>query len=87
MNIELFEPGNIIFAAKDIENDGSMPQVEDNKILANAGQRGVIINIGYLEDQPHRHLVLVQFENKNSLADLGPSVACWPEELAFPKEE
>lgn len=87
MNIEMFEPGNLIFAAKDIVNDGSVPQMEENQLLAKAGQRGVIVNTGYLEEQPNRYLVLVQFENNGSLADLGPAVACWPDELSLPEDE
>lgn len=86
MLIDSLEPGDIIFAAKDIVNDGSLPGVEENALIANEGQRGVIINTGHLEDNPDKVLVLVRFENGASVGDLGPAVACWPEELCLPPD-
>ena len=84
MLLDELEPGDIIYAANIINNDGSMPGVEETGLIANKGQRGVIINTGYLEDQPDKTLFLVRFEADNG--DLGPAVACWPEELTILEE-
>ena len=84
--IDELEPGDIIYAANDITNDGSLPGVSENALIAAQGQRGVIINTGHLEDQPNKVLILVRFEEDGSAGNLGPAVACWPEELCLPKE-
>ena len=81
MNFEIPEPGDMVFAATDIVNDGSLPEHEDNAVLARSGQRGVLINTGHLEDQPDKVLLLVRFEQDGQSGELGPAVACWPEEL------
>jgi nitrogen fixation protein NifZ len=78
MQLKELKPGDIIYAATDIYNDGSVPEQEDNALLAAAGSRGVLVNSGHLEEQPEQDLYLVRFENA---AGLGPAVACWPEEL------
>ena len=84
MNINALEPGDIIFAAVDIVNDGTMPGVEEDALIAKAGQRGVLVNTGHLEDQPDKVLLLVRFEHLLQTGNLGPAVACWPEELVAP---
>ncbi|SMF28687.1 nitrogen fixation protein NifZ [Alteromonadaceae bacterium Bs31] len=81
MLIDTLAPGDIIYAAKNITNDGSMPGYEEEGLIAQENQRGVIINTGHLEDQPDKSLVLVRFETENKPGELGPPVACWPEEL------
>jgi len=86
MLIEDLLPGDTIFAAEDIINDGSMPDAEPDALLAKAGQRGVIINTGYLEEQPSEVLILVSFEKPENKAELGPAVACRPEELRMLEE-
>lgn len=80
------EPGDIIFAAVTIDNDGTMPGFEDSERIADKGQRGVIINTGHVEDRPDKPLYLVRFETKSAQGELGPAVACWPEELTIPEE-
>lgn len=84
MILDELEPGDIIFAATNIINDGSMPGFNEKQLIANQGQRGVIINTGYLEEQPDKALFLVKFESSDG--DLGPAVACWPKELCLPEE-
>ena len=81
--IESLQPGDLIYAARPIFNDGSMPGVEEGALLAAEGQRGVIINFGHLEAEPNRTLILVRFENGLSSHGLGPAVACWPDELTM----
>lgn len=78
VQLDELKPGDIIYAAADIYNDGSMPEKDDNALLVPAGRRGVLVNTGHLEEQPEQALYLVRFEND---AGLGPAVACWPEEL------
>ena len=78
VQLEELKPGDIIYAAADIYNDGSMPERGDDELLAPAGCRGVLVNTGHLEEQPEQMLYLVRFEND---AGLGQAVTCWPEEL------
>lgn len=81
MLIDTCQPGDIVYAAHAIHNDGSMPEMEEGQLIAEAGQRGVIINTGYVEAEPHKELVLVRFESPVFSNGLGPAVACWPTEL------
>lgn len=73
------EPGDTIYATKELRNDGSLPGLEDDAIVAHEGNRGVLINIGHLEEQESQTLYLVRFENSD--LDLGPAVTCWPDEI------
>ena len=40
----------------------------------------MLVNTGYLEDEPDRQVFLVRFED--AAGELGPPVGCWPEELS-----
>lgn len=73
------QPGDIVYAAQTIYSDGEIPGYPENSILATAGARGVIINVGHLEENPDKELMLVRFENDKQ--ELGPPVGCWVEEL------
>jgi len=79
MNIKALVPGDIVYAAQELRNDGSVPGLAENELIARPGARGVIINIGHLEEQPDTELYLIRFENQD--LSLGPSVACWPDEI------
>jgi len=79
MNLEQLKPGDMIYAATDLFNDGSLPGLEDNACVANAGARGVLVNTGHLEEDPDTMLYLVRFEDENM--DLGPAVTCWASEV------
>lgn len=81
MNIESIQPGDILFASNNIINDGSLPGFSENELIAEAGQRGVLINTGYLEDNPDKVLLLIRFESSEESGKFGPAVACWPEEV------
>jgi len=76
--LEELQPGDIVYAAADIYNDGTMPELDEEMLLATSGCRGVLINSGHLEEQPEQALYLVRFEIESGL---GPAIACWPEEL------
>lgn len=80
MALENLEPGDMVFAATDIFNDGSVPEIPEGALFARTGSRGVLINTGHLEDQPSKVLFLVRFEDDNN--ELGPPVGCWPDELS-----
>ena len=85
MLLSEIEPGDLIFAATTITNDGSLPGVEDSAVVAEKGQRGIILNTGHLEENPNKVLILVRFEQGNVSGTFGPAVACWPEELCLPE--
>jgi nitrogen fixation protein NifZ len=78
------EPGDRVYARVEIRSDGSIPGLAADALLATAGTRGVIVNIGHLEENPGRALYLVRFEDGR--LDLGPPVGCWPEELVTRRE-
>jgi len=85
MNLEQINPGDIVYAATEIRNDGGIPEVPKDALLATPNTRGVVVNIGHLEDNPERELFLVRFEDADF--NLGPPIGCWPEELsAGPRE-
>lgn len=80
MALENLQPGDMVFAATDIYNDGSLPDLPQDTRFASTGTRGVLINTGHLEEQPSKVLFLVRFEDANN--ELGPPVGCWPDELS-----
>jgi nitrogen fixation protein NifZ len=80
LQLEHLQPGDIVYAAGDIENDGSLPDMPEGALLAAAGSRGVLINTGHLEEDESATIYLVRFENADG--ELGPAVGCWPQELS-----
>lgn len=81
MDLNQLGPGDLVYAATDIHNDGGIPDVAADALIATAGTRGVILNIGHLEEDPDRELYLVRFEGEGAV--LGPPTGCWPEELSI----
>lgn len=81
MSLDQLNPGDIVYAATEILNDGGIPEIPANALLAASGTRGVIINIGHLEEDPQRALFLVRFEDTD--LNLGPPTGCWGEELTL----
>ena len=79
MKVEDLDIGDVVYAASDIINDGSMPGAEENQILATEGSRGVISMIGHIEDDPQRTVLLIRFEDE--ALNLGNPIGCWPEDL------
>ena len=80
MELEQLEPGDTVYATCHIYNDGGIPEIADDALLAEPGSRGVIIEKGHLEDMPARKVYLVRFEDRE--LNLGPATGCWPEELS-----
>lgn len=79
MNLEQLQPGDIVYAAKDILNDGSIPFVSENSLIAAKGTRGVLINTGHLEENEEQTVYLVRFEDEQQ--NLNDPIGCWPEDL------
>ena len=79
MKLSDLQPGDLVYAAAHIINDGGIPDLPEGALIAAPGTRGVILNIGHLEEAPERELFLVRFEDGEQR--LGPPTGCWPEEL------
>lgn len=80
MSLKQLQPGDVVYAASHIINDGTIPAIDNSATIARPGTRGVIINVGHLEESPERELYLVRFEDAE--LNLGPPAGCWPEELS-----
>lgn len=81
MKIEDLEIGDVVYAAHNIVDDGSMLDNEIGDVLAKAGSRGVIVNLGHVEETPSTKVFLVRFENEQ--LDLGLPVGCFTEDLVL----
>lgn len=79
IDVETLEEGDVVYAAIDFYNDGSLPDVAEETLLAPAGTRGVIVRKGYVEHDPDRTVFLVRFEDQSR--NLGEPIGCWVEEL------
>ena len=84
MKVEELDLGDVVYAAHAIIDDGSMPDSEENAILAEAGARGVIVMKGHVEEEPDRSVFLVRFEDKD--LNLGRPIGCWTEDLRVAEE-
>jgi nitrogen fixation protein NifZ len=80
VTLENLSPGDLVYAACHIYNDGGIPGIPENTLLAEPGARGVIVETGHLEESPQRKIYLVRFEDSN--LNLGPPTGCWAEELS-----
>lgn len=80
MRVEDLDIGDVVYAAKTILDDGSIPYGEVGQVLAVAGTRGVIAMVGYVEEDPQRQVFLVRFEDK--AMNLGDPIGCWIDDLA-----
>lgn len=79
MTLDDLNPGDLVYAATAIRNDGGIPDLAADALIAAPGTRGVIVKIGHLEEDPERTLYLARFEGPD--LDLGPPTGCWAEEL------
>lgn len=84
MNITDLDIGDVVYAAKDITDDGSMPDSTEGELLASAGARGVIVMKGHIEEAPHRNVFLVRFEDET--LTLGRPIGCWEEDLSMARQ-
>jgi len=81
MEIEDLEIGDVVYAAHNILDDGSMPENEEGDVLALAGARGVIVNLGHMEEVPSTKVFLVRFEDEQ--LELGSPIGCLTEDLVL----
>jgi nitrogen fixation protein NifZ len=79
VNVESLEEGDVVYAAVAFYNDGSLPDMAEEVLLAPEGARGVIVRKGHLEDDPDRTVFLVRFEDSEK--NLGAPIGCWAEEI------
>jgi len=71
-----------VFSRELLVNDGGIPGVAADAVLATPGLRGVVVNHGRIEADPEQAIYLVRFEGEGgALSELGPPVGCLPEEL------
>lgn len=79
---EAYEIGEIVYCRELLINDGGIPDLAADAVLATPGRRGVVVDRGHVEADPDQTIYLVRFEGEGgNLADLGPPVGCLPEEL------
>ncbi len=83
-----FEMGDMVFAAQDLRNEpleetgeSGIPGIVPDELLAPAGTRGVVVNVGHAEAVPDEEIYLVRFETGpgGTLAD---PIGCLAEELS-----
>ena len=74
-----FIVGDLVYARDALLNDGGVPDVAPQALLASARTRGVVVRVGHLEAEPTQTLYVVRFEDEGGV--LGPPVGCLPEEL------
>lgn len=77
---ETYEIGDIVFSRELLINDGGIPGLAPDALLATPGRRGVVVNHGHVEADLDQEIYLVRFEGETG--DLGPPVGCLPEELS-----
>ncbi|MGB4467333.1 MAG: nitrogen fixation protein NifZ [Azovibrio sp.] len=73
------EIGDIVFCKEALFNDGGIPDLPEDALLARAGTRGVIVQTGVIEADERQAIFLVRFEGEDGL--LGGPVGCLPDEL------
>jgi nitrogen fixation protein NifZ len=79
---EAYEIGELVYSRELLLNDGGIPDIAADAVLATPGQRGVVVDRGQVEAAPEQAIYLVRFEGGGgALGDLGPPVGCLPGEL------
>lgn len=76
---EQYGIGDIVFSRELLVNDGGIPELAADAVLATPGRRGVVVNYGHVEASPEQEIYLVRFEGETG--ELGLPVGCLPEEL------
>ena len=85
MTLYSLQPGDVVYAASAIYNDGGIPGIDPEALLASPGTRGVVVELGHLEADPRQEIFLVRFEDGD--LELGPPTGVWPEELEVKMED
>lgn len=82
-----YQPGDRVFAALDLYNDpledtgeSGIPGVRPGALLAPAGTRGMVVNVGHVEAAPADEIYLVRFETGPD-GKLAEPIGCLADEL------
>ena len=83
-----FQMGDMVFAAQDLFNEpleetgeSGIPGVEPGALLAAAGTRGVVVNVGHAQEMPEEEVYLVRFE-LDAEGALAEPIGCLSDELS-----
>ncbi|MGC2165195.1 MAG: nitrogen fixation protein NifZ [Gallionella sp.] len=83
-----FSMGDMVFAAQDLFNEpleetgeSGIPGVEPGVLLASAGVRGVVVNVGHAKSSPQEEIYLVRFES-GADGTLAEPIGCLVDELS-----
>lgn len=77
--MEQYDIGDLVFPLEPIHNDGFIPELPEEALLAPPGATGVVVMFGHAEADPNQEIYLVRFENEDGV--LGPPVGCLVDEL------
>ncbi|OIR13780.1 NifZ domain protein [mine drainage metagenome] len=82
-----FQMGDMVFAAQDLFNEpleetggGGIPGIAPDALLAPAGARGMVVNVGHAQELPEAEIYLVRFETAAE-GVLSEPIGCLAEEL------
>lgn len=80
--------GDMVFAVQDLFNEpleetgeSGIPGIEPGALLAAAGTRGVVVNVGHAQEMPEEEVYLVRFE-LDAEGALAEPIGCLNEELS-----
>ncbi len=84
-----FNAGDMVYASHDLLNDAveetgesGIPGLLPGMLLAAAGTRGRVVNVGQIEESPDDELYLVSFETGPG-GTLAEPIGCLAEELGY----
>ncbi|MDD5058773.1 MAG: nitrogen fixation protein NifZ [Sideroxydans sp.] len=83
-----FQMGDMVFASQDLFNealeetgDSAIPGLAPDALLVASGARGVVVNVGHVEEMPQEEIFLVRFET-DAEGTLGEPIGCLGDELS-----
>lgn len=84
-----FQLGDSVFATQDLFNEAleetggsAIPGLDPGALLAAAGTRGMVINVGHAEAAPEAEIYLVRFETGPE-GQLAEPIGCLADELSY----
>lgn len=77
--MEQYDIGDMVFPLEPIYNDGYIPELPEDALMAPPGATGVVVMFGYAEADPGQEIYLVRFEGEDGV--LGPPVGVLTDEL------
>lgn len=83
-----FQMGDMVYAAQDLYNEAleetgesAIPGAAPDALLATAGTRGVVVNVGHAQEMPDEEIYLVRFE-LDAEGTLSEPIGCLADELS-----